>query len=407
VLHPKPLPEHPGPSLTFLSDNAGEVLAPYREAIAYALEKHHAPYGMDSYTEAAKLKANAEFGDVAKNIKAHLFMMDSGSGANNVAMSALLDRSDKAFMSAINHSIDQEGNAFGISTGTTPGILDSRNGKIYIPEKDGKLDTDYIKEQIFAYSKRRHVQPTTAAASTPKVLCITQPTEIGTLYSKAEIKALADFAHANNMVLYMDGARLWNAAAALGCKSLKEMTTDLGVDVFSLNGTKNGMAFMDALVFLERPDTPMKQYFSDPQFLFKVSQRRRQLLNRPAKEAMQAAQFLVAFDHNYALKAADRSNKAAGLIEQALRQRHAPMPFASKTSQRRSLEQATNAVLLVLPEHKLSALEQHYKLYTFPTRGIHGKPETVFLTRIMPSPDDTEADIKTFLDVYDRVMSGK
>ncbi len=105
----------------------------------------------------------------------------------------------------------------------------------------GKLKVDRVRDYLeLSMGSMHHSQP--------RVISITQPTEIGSVYSVEEIREIADFAHKNGLLLHMDGARIFNATEALGV-GLKEMTKDLGVDVLSFGGTKNGMMFGEAVVF--------------------------------------------------------------------------------------------------------------------------------------------------------------
>src|SRR5206468_727920 len=107
----------------------------------------------------------------------------------------------------------------------------------------GKITTDKLVQYLERVGDQHHVQP--------RVISISQSTEFGTVYSPQEIKAIADFAHDNNMFLYMDGARISNAAASLNL-SLREITRDAGVDVLSFGGTKNGMMIGEAVVFFNQ-----------------------------------------------------------------------------------------------------------------------------------------------------------
>ncbi len=107
---------------------------------------------------------------------------------------------------------------------------------------DGKLTVDGIKKHLHGFGFEHHAQP--------RVISISQPTEMGTVYTPSEIRSLADLAHQNNMILHMDGARLANAAVSLDLP-FKSFTTDAGVDVLSFGGTKNGMLFGESVVFLK------------------------------------------------------------------------------------------------------------------------------------------------------------
>lgn len=110
---------------------------------------------------------------------------------------------------------------------------------VTIPTPDGKLTPELIKPHLHNFGVCHHSQP--------KVVYISQVTELGTVYTIEEVKAIADLLHAHNMYLHMDGARLANACAFLNC-SMKQVTVDAGVDVLSFGGTKNGMMMGEAVV---------------------------------------------------------------------------------------------------------------------------------------------------------------
>src|SRR5207249_10642503 len=114
---------------------------------------------------------------------------------------------------------------------------------IPIPTDDGKLTVDAVKRACHGIGDQHHVQP--------RVISITQATEMGTIYQPEEIKALARFAHKRAMFLHMDGARIANAAASLSL-TLRQATRDLGVDVLSCGGTKNGLVGAEAVVLFDQ-----------------------------------------------------------------------------------------------------------------------------------------------------------
>ena len=111
---------------------------------------------------------------------------------------------------------------------------------IILPDDNGKISLEGIEPYLEDIGVQHRVQP--------KVISITQSTELGTIYQPEEVRAIADFAHKHGMYLHMDGARIANAAAALGM-SLKAATRDLGVDLLSFGGTKNGLLGGEAVVF--------------------------------------------------------------------------------------------------------------------------------------------------------------
>src|SRR6202042_859929 len=113
---------------------------------------------------------------------------------------------------------------------------------IPLPNHDGKITLDSVRHAYHGIGDQHHVQA--------RVISITQSTEMGTVYRPEEIQSLAGFAHEHEMFLHMDGARIANAAAALG-QNLRQATRDLGVDVLSFGGTKNGILGGEAVVFFQ------------------------------------------------------------------------------------------------------------------------------------------------------------
>ncbi|GAH14354.1 unnamed protein product, partial [marine sediment metagenome] len=114
---------------------------------------------------------------------------------------------------------------------------------ITIPTNDGKLTVNQLKPYVIGFGNPHMAQP--------KVISLTQPTEFGTVYTSKEIRELSNFAHKNRMLIHMDGARLCNGAANLNL-GMKDITGDVGVDVLSFGGTKNGMMFGEAVVFFNK-----------------------------------------------------------------------------------------------------------------------------------------------------------
>ena len=158
---------------------------------------------------------------------------------------------------------------------------------------DGKLTPELVKTRLHGFGFEHHSQP--------KLISITQPTELGTLYTLDEIKALVALAREYNMYVHIDGARLGNAAVALGC-TFKEMTTDLGVDAVSFGGTKNGLMMGEAVVLLNPEVCPDFKY------------RRKQAMQLCSKMRFIAAQFDAYFENDLWRRNATHSNKMAQLL---------------------------------------------------------------------------------------------
>ena len=135
----------------------------------------------------------------------------------------------------------------------------------------------------------------------PKVVSITQPSELGTIYTINEMKNLADFIHKNNMILHVDGARLSNAAENLNV-NFKKLTSDIGVDILSFGGTKNGMMFGEAVIFFKKNLATNFKYI------------RKQGMQLASKMRFISCQFEAFLSNNLWLKNASHANKMTKLL---------------------------------------------------------------------------------------------
>jgi threonine aldolase len=222
---------HHDPSVRgFASDNyAGahpEVLA----AIALANDGHQVAYGEDQYTEHLQRIMHSHFGPSAE-----AFPVFNGTGANVTALQALTDRWGAVICAESAHINVDEGGA------------PERMGGLKlltVPTPDGKLTPELIDRQAWGWEDEHRAMP--------QVVSITQNTELGTVYTVDEIRAIVDHAHAKGMKVHLDGARIANAAASLNVP-MRAFTNAVGVDVISYGGTKNGMLFGEAVVVLN-PD---------------------------------------------------------------------------------------------------------------------------------------------------------
>lgn len=213
----------------FGSDNNSGIHPGVIEAIIKENETGHAvPYGEDETSKKAKKLIEDLIGK-----KADIHFTTTGTSANIIGLSGLLRPYEAVVAPESAHINQDECNALERFNGSTILGVKTREGKIY-PEDIKPI----LAEKVGDYH-----------ASQPKVISISQVTEVGTMYSVEEIKALADFAHKNDMYLHVDGARIANALEALD-STLKEMIGETGVDLFSFGGTKNGMMIGEAIVCL-------------------------------------------------------------------------------------------------------------------------------------------------------------
>ena len=212
---------------SFASDNYAGALPDVIEAVAAANGGHAPAYGADEVTERLRDRFREAFGPEAVGLPVF-----NGTGANVVCLRAVARPYDAVVCAATAHlNVDECGAPERVG-GFKLLPVDTRNGK---------LTPELVAPRLVRFGDEHAAQP--------RVVSITQSTELGTVYEPAEIQALADQAHAHGMVLHVDGARLANAAAALDC-SLRAITTDAGVDVVSFGATKNGALGAEAVVLL-------------------------------------------------------------------------------------------------------------------------------------------------------------
>jgi threonine aldolase len=257
----------PAPTCSFGSDNHAGAHPDVLAALTDAARGHVAAYGDDPFTDAATSALGNLFGaDV------EVLFTWGGTGANVVGLQTMLLPHQAVICPASAHINVDECGAPERFTGSK---------LIPVPTPDGKLTPDHITDQLHVLGDVHHVQP--------KVVSITQSTEYGTLYSAAEVTALCETAHAHGLFVHLDGARISNAAAALG-GDIRSFTLDAGVDVLTFGGTKNGMVYGEAVVFL-RPELATNAAFY-----------RKQAGQLPSKMRFVAAQFSALLNDDLWLK---------------------------------------------------------------------------------------------------------
>jgi threonine aldolase len=293
-------------------------------------EGHEKAYGDDFVTSELKTVFKEHFGPSAE-----VFPVFNGTGANVVALSSVLDRWEAVICAETAHINSDEGGApekmAGIKLWT-------------VPTPDGKLTPELIKPHLFDIGSVHRAQ--VAAIS------ITQTTELGTLYSVAEVRALADFAHENNLVLHMDGARLSNAAAALDVR-FKAFTTDAGVDLVSFGGTKIGALAAEAVVVLNS-----ERLAKAIPFLRKTS------MQLPSKMRFVSVQLMALLENDLAIRSARHANAMAKALDAGVRE------LAELSGGRVSVPNPTqaNAVFPLLPSEIIETLQEQYWFYLWDHR---------------------------------------
>lgn len=330
----------------FGSDNHSGISPEIMEAIASANVEHALAYGDDEYCKHAEELFKEVFGPTAR-----VYFVFNGTGANVLNIDAMC-RSHHAVVCADTAHINVD------ECGAPQRIVGSRLLTVATP--DGKLTPALVKTQLHGFGFEHHSQP--------RAISITQPTELGTLYTLDEIRALADLAHAHNMYLHMDGARLANAAVALGC-SFKAMTTDCGVDCLSFGGTKNGMLMGESAVML------------NPALDVDLKYRRKQMAQLCSKMRFMAAQFDAYLTTGVWQRNAAHSNRMAQMLYQSLKE----VPEAEVM-----YPVEANSVFVKLPNKVWNALLEDYFFYLW--------DEANDVVRWMCSFDTTEEDIHNLVE---------
>ncbi len=337
----------------FASDNNAGVHPRIMQAMAQANSGHTLAYGSDAYTESAKVVFRRHFGE-----QAEVFFVFLGTGANVLALKALA-RPHNAVICPVTAHINVD------ECGAPEQMAGCK--LLAVPTPDGKLRPGDVEPLLRNMEFEHH--------SRPKVVSITQSTELGTVYQPEEIEALADLVHDRGLYLHMDGARLANAAAALGT-DLGTITGQAGVDALSFGGTKNGMMYGEAVVFF------------DPALAEDFKYIRKQGMQLASKMRFISAQFEALLNDGLWLENARHANAMARLLAQGL----GSLPGVEIA---RPVE--TNAVFACLPRETIPALQQEYPFYVWnPERSE---------ARLMASYDTTREDVQGFLAALQRLLT--
>lgn len=329
----------------FASDNNSGVHPSILEAINSVNRGHTIAYGDDSYTQEATTIFKNLFGSHVE-----VFFVFIGSAANVLGIKAATQPYHAVITPETAHINVDECGAPERFTGCK---------LLTVPTPDGKLTLDLAQKHMHGFGFQHHSQP--------KVISISQPTELGTLYTTDEVRDLASYAHQHNMYLHMDGARIANAAVALG-KSFKEFTTDAGVDILSFGGTKNGMMYGEAVVFI------------NPDLAHEFMYTRKQGLQLASKMRYISAQFIAYLSNNQWHKTASHANSMAKLLAAKL-----DLIPSVKITQ----PVQVNGVFAIIPKSIIERLQAEYFFYMW--------DEEQSEVRWMTSWDTTEDDINNFV----------
>lgn len=331
---------------SFASDNNSGVHPAVLNALIAANNDHVIAYGDDPFTSSAIARLKAEFGE-----NSEVFFVFNGTGAN-VSSLACITRPYQAIICAESAHIN-------VDECCSPEKITGCK-LVDIKTQDGKITPEDIHPLLHSLEDEHQAQPA--------VVSITQATEYGTVYTQSEIHAITRTAHENGLLVHMDGARLSNAAASIGC-SLKNLTGDLGVDILSFGGTKNGLMYGEAVVFLN-PDLAKEYRFF-----------RKQTTQLASKMRYIAAQFEALLDQDLWRVNALHANRMATLLKTLI----ADIPDISL---RYPVE--ANAVFVSMPIRAVkNLLSDYFFYYTEATEPV---------ARFMTSFDTREEDVLVFAE---------
>jgi threonine aldolase len=339
---------HDPESRSFASDNQAGIHPEVLAALAAANEGHQIAYGDDAYTARLREVIKTHFGAPAE-----VFPIFNGTGANVVGLQAACDRWSAVICAASAHINLDEGGAPEKVAGLK---------LLPVPTPDGKLTPELIDTQARGFGNPTHAQP--------RVVSLTQVTELGTVYSAEEIAAISAHAHGLGMFVHMDGARLANAAARLDLP-LRAITTDAGVDVLSFGGTKNGLMLGEAVVVL------------NPDAVRGVAYLRKGATQLFSKMRFVSAQLVALLDGDLWLRNARHANEMAGRLAAAVR------PLAGVEIIQ---PVQANAIFATICRDVAERLRKRFHFYTWEERA----GSDVEVVRWMTAYDTTEADVDAF-----------
>ncbi len=328
----------------FGSDNHSGIHPVILKSLSEANIGHAPSYGTDDWTEKAIAEFQKHFG-----AEAQVFFVFNGTAANVTALRAMTKPFQAVLCSDVAHIHVDECGAPEQMAGCK---------LLPLPSTDGKLSVKTLEAALIRRGDQHYSQA--------QVLSLTQPTELGTCYSMAELQALVTWAKNKKLLVHIDGARLVNAAVSLK-KSLRELTTDLGVDVVSFGGTKNGLMMGEAVIFLN------KKLAEDFKYI------RKQSSQLPSKSRFIAAQFLAFLQNNLWQ---DISQHSLAMAQELYRQVQGIPGVETRTAP------DSNAVFAKIPSAWVKPLREHYFFYVW--------DENTFECRWMTSWDTQLEDIVGF-----------
>nr|WP_106212945.1 low specificity L-threonine aldolase [Glaciihabitans tibetensis] len=337
----------------FASDNYAGTHPEVLEALAEANGGHQVAYGGDVYTARLQEVMRELFG-----AETEVFPVFNGTGANVTALTSVLPRWGAVIATSVAHIHTDEG-------GAPERVSGLKLLTVHTP--DGKLTPELVDQEAWGWGDEHRTQPLAVS--------ITQPTEVGTVYSVDEIRAIADHAHARGMALHMDGARISNAAAALGVP-MREFTTDAGVDILSFGGTKNGLIFGEAILVLNPAVSEGLPYL------------RKLNMQLSSKMRFVSAQLIALLTDDLYLRAATHANAMAARLRGALERAIADGSITGLTF---SQPTQANSVYAVISNDAADRIRGRVRFYDWDRASGEVRWMTAF--------DTTEDDVDSFVAI--------
>jgi threonine aldolase len=331
----------------FASDNNSGVHPEILKELADANSGHVIGYGSDAYTEQAKQLFREYMGDSVET-----YFVFTGTAANVLGLSGVT-RSWNSVITAFTSHLEED------ECGAPEKFIGCK--VLPVNTSDGKIDVESIGIHMDGFDFEHHSQP--------KVISISQSTEMGTVYNITEIRKIADFAHSKNMLLHMDGARIANAAVSLDLP-FKAFTTDAGIDILSFGGTKNGMMVGEAVCFLTPGITHDFKYI------------RKQAMQLASKMRFISAQYIAYFRNDLWKKCAAHSNKMARILADRLMQ---------LDGIRITQQVQANGVFAVIPHEIAEKVRKQFFFYPW--------DEKISEYRLMCSWDTADSDIDDLISL--------
>jgi threonine aldolase len=346
---------HDPTARSFASDNQAGVHPEVVEAIVAANGGHQTAYGDDAYTERLRDVVQSRFGE-----RAEIYPVVNGTGANVVGLQAMCERWSAVICAESAHINGDEGGAPEKVAGLK---------LLPVPTPDGKITPELIDTQARGWGVPHHAQP--------RVVAISQATELGTVYTADEIAAICEHAHGLGMLVHVDGARLANAAASLDVP-LRAITTDAGVDVLSFGGTKNGLLMGEAVVVL------------NPDAVRGLPYLRKAGMQLISKMRFISAQLIALLEGDLWLRNARHANAMARRLADAVR----AVPGVEI-----AYPVQANAVFAAIPRDAAERLRKRFLFYTWDERTGSDVEEVRWMTAF----DTTEEDIDRFAAALGRM----